>query len=67
MIRGTGPMGKAAVTELLDRHGEPGFSAVKTKVVPNVRRKTLASEVWQHAEAGATVYAYALASYSDLG
>lgn len=65
-ITGTGGMGKAAVMGLLERHGEDGHSKVKAKVVPNVRRKTLAPEVRQQVEAGSEVFTDALASYRGL-
>lgn len=38
-ITGTGSAGKAAVMGLLERHGPDGHSAVRTKVVPNVRAR----------------------------
>jgi transposase-like protein len=66
-IKGTGGMGKAAVMGLLERHGPDGHSRVKAKVVPNVRRSTLAPEVRQHVESGADVFTDALKSYADLG
>jgi transposase-like protein len=66
-IKGTGPMGKAAVMGLLERHGPDGHSAVRVKVMPNTRKRTLGPEVRQHVEHGANVYTDALASYNDLG
>src|SRR5579864_950670 len=66
-ITGTGGMGKVAVMGLLERHGEDGHSKVKAKVVPNVRRKTLAPEVREHVEEGSEVFTDSLKSYSDLG
>jgi len=60
-IHGTGGAGKVAVMGLLERHGE-----VRTMVVPNVRRKSLHSEVSNHVEAGSTVYSDALRSYNHL-
>jgi transposase-like protein len=60
-IHGTGGSGKVAVMGLLERHGE-----VRTMVVPNVRRKSLHSEVSKHVEAGSTVYSDSLASYRHL-
>lgn len=65
-IKGTGGMGKAAVMGLLERHGEDGHSTVRTKVVPNVRRRTLAPEVREHVKTGAEVFTDALRSYDDL-
>ena len=66
-ITGTGGMGKVAVMGLLERHGEPGHSKVKVKVVPNVRRKTLAPEVRDQVKVGSEVFTDALRSYDDLG
>jgi transposase-like protein len=66
-ITGTGGMGKTAVMGLLERHGEPGHSTVKAKVVPNVRRKTLAPEVRDQVKVGSEVFTDALRSYDDLG
>ena len=66
-ITGTGGMGKVAVMGLLERHGEDGHSTVKAKVVPNVKRKTLAPEVREHVEEGSEVFTDALKSYDDLG
>lgn len=66
-ITGTGGMGKVAVMGLLERHGEGGHSTVKAKVVPNVRKKTMAPEVRQHVEAGSEVFTDSLMSYADLG
>jgi transposase-like protein len=60
-IHGTGGSGKVAVMGLLERHGE-----VRTMVVPNVKRKSLHSEVSKHVEAGSMVYSDALRSYDRL-
>src|SRR6266852_5308570 len=62
-IHGTGGMDKSAVMGLLERHGPDGHSRVRVKPIPNVRRKTLAPEVRQHVEPGASVYTDALRSY----
>ena len=51
---------------LLERHGPDGHSIVRTKVVPNVRRATLAPEVRQHVEPGSDVFTDALKSYENL-
>lgn len=59
--RGTGPMGKAAVMGLLQRHGE-----VRVKHVPNNRRSTVQTEIQRHVAPGSTVYTDALASYNGL-
>jgi transposase-like protein len=66
-ITGTGGMGKVAVMGLLERHGEPGHSTIKAKVVPNTKRKTLAPEVREQVEPGSEVFTDALRSYDDLG
>jgi transposase-like protein len=66
-IKGTGGMGKVAVMGLLERHGEDGHSTVKAKVVPNVRKKSLAPEVRLHVEAGSELFTDSLMSYSALG
>jgi transposase-like protein len=65
--RGTGPMGKAAVMGLLERHGPDGHSTVRATMVPNVRRKTLSTEVRQNVAPGADVFTDALKSYDKLG
>lgn len=65
-IKGTGGMGKVAVMGLLDRHGEDGHSTVRTKIVPNTRKKTLAPEIRKHVEPGSEVFTDALKSYNDL-
>ncbi len=65
-IKGRGPMGKVAVMGLLERHGDDGHSRVRTRVVPNVKRKTLAPEVRQHVEPGSEVFTDSLRSYSEL-
>jgi transposase-like protein len=66
-IKGRGPMGKTAVMGLLERHGEDGHSTVKTKMVPNVKRKSLSPEVREHVEAGSEIFTDTLQSYADLG
>jgi len=65
-IKGTGGMGKTAVMGLLERHGPDGHSAVRAKVVANVRRNSLAPTIRQHVEDGSEVFTDALRSYSDL-
>jgi len=66
-IRGRGPMGKAAVMGLLQRHPGRGKSRVRLEVVPNTRRHQLQSRVEQHVEDGAKVFTDALSSYNNLG
>ncbi|MFN7953246.1 MAG: IS1595 family transposase [bacterium] len=53
-IRGTGSMsgGKAAVMGLLERHGPDGHSRVRTKLVPNTKRKVLDPVVREHVTKG---------------
>jgi transposase-like protein len=51
---------------LLDRHGPDKCSKVRTKVVENVRRGTLQTEVRQQVEPGTNVYTDALRSYEGL-
>jgi transposase-like protein len=65
-IAGTGGKDKSAVMGLLERHRPDGHSRVKAKPVPNVRRKTLAPEVREHVEPGASLYTDALKSYDGL-
>lgn len=61
-IKGIGGMGKTAALGLLERHGPDGHSKVRVKVVPNTLRATLAPEVRQNVEPGASLYTDALAS-----
>ncbi len=63
----TGVAGKTAVIGLLERHGPDGHSRVTTKVVPNIRRATLAPHVRERVEPGSDVFSDALSSYNDLG
>jgi transposase-like protein len=65
-IKGRGSVGKTAVLGLLERHGPDGHSDVRTKVVPNTRRKTLSPEVRNNVVPGSNVYTDALRSYADL-
>jgi transposase-like protein len=51
---------------LLERHGPDGHSRVATKIVPNIRRATLAPNVRERVEPGADVFTDALSSYNDL-
>jgi len=61
-----GPVGKQAVLGLLERHGPDGHSVVRTKVVPNVRLKTLSPEVREHVVEDSAVFTDASYSYRTL-
>lgn len=65
-IKGTGGAGKEAVLGIVQRGTEESASRIKTVHVPNVRRKTLAPEVREAVERGATIYTDALKSYLGL-
>ena len=65
-ITGTGGMGKVAVMGLLDRHGPDGHSTIAFKIVPNIGRSTLATEVRARVVPGSEVMTDALHSYNDL-
>jgi transposase-like protein len=60
-VKGRGSSGKVAVMGLLERHGE-----VRTKVVPDIKRRTLQVEVRENVEPGSEVYTDALKSYEGL-
>jgi transposase-like protein len=66
-IKGSGSVGKTAVIGLLERHGPRGHSTIRTRVVPNVRRRSLGREIRQHIATGSEVFTDALRSYADLG
>jgi transposase-like protein len=65
-IKGTGPMGKAAVMGLLERHGPDRKSRVRTLVVGTTRKHVLQAGVREHVERGANLYTDALKSYEGL-
>jgi transposase-like protein len=65
-ITGTGPTDKAAVFGVLERAQNGGQSKVRTKVVPDRKKKTLQAEVREHVQAGAALYSDALLSYNGL-
>ena len=65
-IKGTGGIGKAAVMGLLERHGPDGYSVVRLKMVPAVRREALLPEVREHVTAGAEVFTDEWVSYKGL-
>lgn len=60
-IVGRGPVGKAIVMGILERHGEARVKVVKTR-----RKKQVQVELRQHVEAGSTIYTDALKSYEGL-
>jgi len=60
-ITGTGGSGKVAVMGMLERKGR-----VRTKVVPNVRKRQLQPIVQEHVAAGSNVFTDALQSYDGL-
>jgi transposase-like protein len=64
-LTGTGGADKTAVMGLLQRRVD-AKSQVQTKVVENVRRYTLASEVRQRVATGSEIFTDALKSYNDL-
>ena len=66
VIKGRGTVGKTTVMGLLERHGPDGHSAVKTKIVPNTRRRTLSPEVRRNVVPGSTVYTDAHSAYTGL-
>lgn len=65
-IKGRGPMGKAAVMGLLERHGLDGHSTVTLRHVRNTRRRVLSPEIREHIEPGSEVFTDALPSYDAL-
>ena len=58
---GTGSTGKAILMGMLERNGR-----VIAGVVPDTKRETLQSKIWQHVEPGSTVFTDALRSYNGL-
>src|SRR5205085_386262 len=60
-IQGRGPVGKAIVMGLLERHGN-----VRTAVVPNREGDTLQNQVRLNVEKGSELFTDALESYSGL-
>jgi transposase-like protein len=66
MIKGRGPMGKAVVMGLLERHGADGHRTVTLKHLPTARRRALDPAVREHVEPGTEVFTDALPSYDGL-
>jgi transposase-like protein len=60
-ITGTGTSGKIAVMGLLERHGE-----VRTKIVPDVKSRTLKVEVRENVEPGSEVHTDTFQYYQGL-
>lgn len=60
-VKGSGIAGKTVVMGLLERHGE-----VRTLVVENTKRSTLAPKVRDHVEPKSELFTDALASYAGL-
>lgn len=61
-MRGDTKVGKTAVFGCLDR----SLRQVRTKVIPNVKRETLQSEILSNIERGSKVYTDAAVSYDQL-
>lgn len=64
-IRARGPIGKAIVLGVLERHAE-GHSRVQVKVIPNRMRPTMHAEVRSKVEPGSALYTDELSSYVGL-
>ena len=60
-ITGTGGKDKTAVMGILERGGK-----VRTKVIPNRKKRAIQAEVRKHVEAGSALYTDALLSYDGL-
>ena len=60
-LQGTGGKDKTAVLGILERGGK-----VRTKVIPNRRKRVLQDEVRKHVTAGSALYTDALMSYDGL-
>ena len=65
-IHGRGPVGKAAVMGLLERHDKDGHSTVRAKVVQGRCKKHVKPQITEHVEPGASVYTDELKSYDWL-
>jgi transposase-like protein len=63
---GTGGIGKVAVMGLLERNSPEKASRVRLRVVKNVRRRILHTEIQNEVVKGAEVYTDALGSYTGL-
>jgi transposase-like protein len=60
-ITGTGGKDKTAVMGILERGGK-----VRTRVIPNRKKKAIQAEVRKHVQAGSALYTDALLSYEGL-
>jgi transposase-like protein len=58
-----GPVGKTAVLGLLERHGPDGHSRIRTKIIPNTRRRVLYPEIRRHVAPSAEVFTDAHPTY----
>lgn len=65
-IQGRGTVGKAIVFGLLERNAGDKSSRVKTKVVRNIKKKTLQPEIRNNVEAGSSLFTDALKSYRGM-
>ncbi len=65
-IQGRGIVGKAVVLGLLERNSEEDCSMVRTKIIPNIRRKTVQPVIRKHVAPGSQVFTDALSSYGGL-
>jgi len=65
-IKARGPMGKAAVMGLIERHGKKGYSRVHLRVVEDVGQETLQGEVCKRVELGSNIYSDAHGGYEGL-
>src|ERR1035437_6128006 len=55
-ITGTGGKDKTAVMGILERGKDGKHSTVRTKVIPNTRKKALQPELRSHVQAGSAIY-----------
>jgi transposase-like protein len=65
-IKGRGPVGKAIVMGILERHGQDTVSKVRAKVIQNIETKTIESEVRKAVEPKSELFTDELASYAGL-
>ena len=65
-VQGRGTVGKAIVFGLLERNAGEKSSRVKTKVVKNIKKRTLQPEIRNNVETGSNLYTDSLKSYQGL-